>query len=152
MTIEIGIIDAELNHLTPIWMNMAKDDWRECLDLGVRPRDGLRRSFLNSVWAKTLLIDGRVAAIWGVCGALLGPRGVPWLITTPAVRRAPIACIKLARAEMRRALDVYPSLVNFVSARHVRALRTMEAIGFSVGPERPMGKYGNPFCKIEMTR
>ena len=148
--VNVELVETTPQHLTNIWLNMSPDDVQECLDSGVRPRDALRMSVRNSLWTFTILVDGEPAAIWGMGGVFLGEEGRPWMLTTPRVRRAPKTCLQIARVEMRRALVHYPRLVSLVSAAHVKALRTMEAIGFSIGPMQQAGKLGNLFCKIEM--
>lgn len=150
--VSVEFIPATRKHLTSLWMNMAPDDYQECHDFGVRPREGLLTSWRRSAWSNVIMIDGEPAAIWGVGGVLLSDEGHPWTLTTPLVRRAPKACIQIARGAMAEALTHYPRLVNYVSVAHVRALRTMELIGFSIGPTQPLGRHNKLFCRIEMVR
>lgn len=148
--VDLTAVDATREHVRLVWLNLARDDEQEIVDMGVRPRDGVLDSWRASIWRRAALIDGEPAALWGVGGDLLSAVGAPWLLTTPLVERAPLACLRLARREMRDALRLYPVLRNLVSIEHKKALRFLEKVGFELGRVEPAGRYGKLFREVTM--
>ncbi len=90
------------------------------------------------------MIDGEVAACWGVHGSFLGNRAVVWLMTTPLVRKvSPLYFARLYQKEVAEMLKIFQRLENYVHAEYDSAIRLLEIIGFTVEePEKiGMGMY-----------
>jgi hypothetical protein len=103
---------------------------------GFAPLEALVRSFMASDGgARTVVIDGEPAAMYGVvrvsAPALIG---IPWLLTTESVERAPMAFFRLMRATTEEWLGEFPTLMQFVDEEHVSARRFLSALGFSLYP------------------
>lgn len=104
--------------------------------------DGISKSLV--VWVFT--INEQVAGIGGLVPvSLLGGRGIPWMLGTPAIDRHPGAFIRLNRPYIARMLALCPHLVNVVDARNVRSIAWLKHTGFTVLPAQPMGAAGLPF-------
>src|SRR5688500_11120502 len=96
---------------------------------GLSPLEALRSSMAASDFTDALLVDGEVAALWGVVpvgGTLVtGPAGgIAWALTGRAVDRHrrlfATASLLVVSALERRG---YPFLTNMVDARYTAALR-----------------------------
>lgn len=112
---------------------------------------GLWMAYRQSLITKTALIDGRVGAVWGLGGGALGDTGRPWLMTTTeAVKISPIAFARIYRAEVRKMLNLFPHLVNYVWAEHKAAIRMLEVCGFEIGKQLKLGN--GQFLEFSMTR
>ena len=71
--------------------------------------------------------DGRLLCIGGV-----SVEGAPWLLATDLMFRYSKRLTRDARRGVRMMLEKYPILSNVVDARHARAIRWLEAIGFEM--------------------
>jgi hypothetical protein len=103
---------------------------------GYAPLEALVRSFMASEGtARTVVVDGEPAAMYGLVRLnAVSPIGVPWLLTTDAIERAPVAFFKAMRATLDGWLEVFPTLVQFVDEEHVSARRFLQALGFAIYP------------------
>jgi hypothetical protein len=126
---------------------------------GFEPLDALLASLGVSEVASTLLIDGKVAAIFGVAPAHFdvegeGVRdvGVVWLLGGTALFEAPLSFLRRCRPVVREFLERYPLLMNAIDARYEKALRWAKWLGFQVMEPVPFGFEGRPFCFISLGR
>lgn len=140
-------------HVEELTANLRQQDIDELQalghgDLAAPIRDGVALSS----WCYTLLIDGRVAAIFGVApaGGLLDPRGVPWLLGTDLIWPNRRALARHARRYILRMLATYPHLINIVHARNTHATRWLRRAGFVLAEARPTGPHGEMFHLFEM--
>jgi len=77
--------------------------------------------------------------MWGMGGDILSDIGEPWLMTSVAVERAPVRFLREARTEVAGMLAVRRRLENYVAADYGRAIRLLEALGFTIEPPQPVG-------------
>lgn len=153
-----SVVSTEFDHLREINGTMREADRREIEGLGVTVRQALWRAWRSSVMCRTGLVDGRVAAVWGLCVAqrpgvsLLSRTGVPWLHTTAAVERVPVGMVREARANVAAMLALYPRLENYVAADYAQAVRLLRLLGFTIDAPQPVGRDGAPYCLFHMDR
>lgn len=120
--------------------------------LAKSPRVALRASYRHAILRRTALIDGEIAAMWGLGGAMLSDIGTPWLMTTPLVERVPVTFLKVGRAQLAEMLMHRRFLSNYVLATYRGAVRFLEVLGFVLDPATPMGPQGLPFRRFWMER
>jgi hypothetical protein len=118
---------------------------------GYTPLEALTVSLDLSEIAFVLVLDGRVEAMWGVAMVEGHPPQV-WLLGSDALTSHPLTLCRLARVEIRRLLEQYGALGNYVDERYETALRWARYLGFTVDAPEPFGPDGLPFCRIEMRR
>ena len=100
----------------------------------------LRASFRSSLMPpKVALVDGEVAAMWGVGGDVLSETGEPWLLTGTACDRVPVSFLRIAKAELALMLAIKPHLENYVAADYPKAIRLLEGLGFVIDAPAPIG-------------
>lgn len=117
---------------------------RDCLPV---MRAGAQASEL--LW--TIEVDGEPAGLFGVTPA--PDCGVPWMLGTPALERAPKQLTKLGRAYVRLMSDKYATLRNYVDARSLKSVYWLARLGFTVEKEtEPYGVFGLPFHRFGMKR
>lgn len=149
MTLEITIIPTTRDHIYELIETIRDDDRKEIEAMGITCAKGLWVSYKASFRTRTALIDGKVAAVWGVGGDLLSDTARPWLLTSYEVLKiSPIAFARIYRSEVRGLLSLYSHLVNWVWADHASAIRMLEICGFKIGEIEKIG-LGN-FRKFEM--
>jgi hypothetical protein len=111
-------------------------------------REGAESSPL--LW--TIEVDGEPAGLFGVAHAT--PEiGVPWMLGTPALERAPKQLTKLGRAYVHLMREKYATLTNYVDARSLKSVYWLARLGFTVNSEpEPYGVFGLPFHRFGMKR
>ncbi len=115
---------------------------------GYGPLEALVHSVIASEGrASALYIDEEPAALYGIAKPdLLGPVAVPWLLTSDAVDRHPVAFFKLARTVVDRWAEEYPVLFQMVDEEYVAARRFLQRLGFAIYPPVRHGAAGALFC------
>lgn len=110
---------------------------------------GLRSSVASSViaWGDTPL-----AAFGDVSYSPGAGIGIPWLISTDAIEQHPRAFLKICKPLVAQMMERHQSLINYVDARNVAAIRWLEWLGFSMGSPTPYGPNQLLFRQFQMTR
>lgn len=117
---------------------------RDCLSV---MRAGAQASAL--LW--TIEVGGEPAGLFGVAPA--PDCGVPWMLGTPEIERAPKQLTKLGRTYVRLMSDRYATLLNYVDARSLKSVYWLARLGFTVQKEtEPYGVFGLPFHRFGMNR
>lgn len=145
----VTIVPAVPSHVAAIVRALREADVREIRCLGVPVRRGVWLSYRLALLRRTALVDGEVAAMWGVGGTPLSRVGRPWMLTTPAVERAVFTFVRKYRSEVQEMLGLFPALENYVDASYEGAIRLLRLGGFTVHEATPMGAAGAPFCRFE---
>jgi hypothetical protein len=128
---------ATLEDARYVGARLRAGDAAEVLLLGLDGVEAIERSMRDSFASECIVIDGEPAAVLGLSMPdLASGVGVPWILTTDAVERHPIAFGRATRRILNRALDVAYRLENFTDARYTRALAWIEWLGFNIEPER----------------
>ncbi len=132
------ITDTVPEHVMELKDTIREADKKEIEGFGYSYKKGLWRSFKTGLTAKTALIDGRVAAIWGVGGTFLGDTGIPWLLTSEEVYKvSPLKFTRIYQKEVYKMLNLFPRLENYCASEYTQALRLLEICGFTLGqPEK----------------
>lgn len=99
----------------------------------------------------TIEVDGEPAGLFGVTPA--GDFGVPWMLGTPALERAPKQLTKLGRRYVHLMSEKYATLLNYVDARSLKSVYWLARLGFTVSADtEPYGVFGMPFHRFGMKR
>lgn len=148
----LQIIPAEISHVYALAATLRREDASEIDATGFGCRDGLRAIYRGALLRRTAMVDGEVAAMFGLTGDALSDSGEPWLLTSAAIERVPCAFLREARREVASMLRIKPVLHNYVMASYTRACRFVLLLGFTLGEPEPMGPKSIPFRKFEMRR
>lgn len=146
------IVPSTIADVYRIANNLREEDAAEITGFGLNPREALRTSYRHGILRKTAFVDGEIAAMWGLGGAMLSNAGAPWLMTTPVVERVPVTFLKVGRAQLDEMLLHRAFLCNFVQASYRRACRFLEVLGFVLDPPAPMGPHAVPFRRFWIER
>ena len=121
-------------------LHLRPGDRAEIAAIGKEPRRVLRQSFRSSLYApRCAMVDGEVAAMWGIGGDILSDIGAPWLMTGTVCDRVPVTFLRVAKAELAAMLAVKRRLENFVAADYSKAIRLLEVLGFTLEAPEPIG-------------
>lgn len=144
------IVPSEISHVHWLAARLRSEDRREIECAGINPRVAIRDSFRNGVMRSTALVDGEIAAMWGLGGTLLSNVGQPWLLTTPVIERVPVTMVKVGREQVAAMLERRSRLENYVAAEYTRACRFLEVLGFTLDEPQVLGSKGAMFRRFWM--
>lgn len=149
--IEIEIKSSEIADVYELSKNLRQKDKEELVAMGYRPRTAVYYSFKHAVYRKTAFVDGRIAAMWGVCGCPLGIVGQPYLLTTKKFERpGALEITRLYKKEVSVMHQIFPVLENYVDYNYDDALRLLRLVGFTIHRPQPLGPRNNMFCRYTM--
>lgn len=149
----IMVRPATIHDVRAIISDGVRDaDALECKRAGFSVEKGITRSFELSTVCRVAVLDGKIIAIWGVGGDIIGTMGRPWLFTAPGIEKYPLWMVKEGRKQVGEMLELYGRLLNFVDAEYAGALAFVKILGFSVGEPRAVFSGPDLFCKIERKR
>lgn len=100
----------------------------------------------------TIEVAGEPAGLFGVAH-VSDELGVPWMLGTPALERAPKQLTKLGRAYVHLMSNKYATLLNYVDARSLKSVYWLARLGFTVHAQtEPYGVFDLPFHRFGITR
>lgn len=131
--------DLSFDRIVPIAADLCAADLAELDAAGIADAAAMLREAVPwCLWAQVAEWDHKPIAIFGV-----RPHerlGVPWMLTTCHMDGAASSAVAIAarRAVMRMRSD-FSKLANLVHRRNKRAIRFVEALGFTVHRDTPRG-------------
>lgn len=146
------ITDTTPDHIRLLSGSLRAGDHHEITCAGLSPRKALWRSYRQSIVRRTGIVDGQIAACWGLGGETLSDVGQPWLLTSPAIERIKMSFAKEARKEVRAMLDLYPRLEGYVAASYGQACGFLRFLGFELGNPIEVGPNRELFYMYRMER
>ena len=134
------ILPATLEHVRELGETMREADRREIEIFGISYRQGLWRSYKQGMMNRTAIIDGKVAAMWGVGGSYMSDIGQPWLLTSHAIHKiSPLRFAREYQREVYEMLKIFDKLENWVDNDYEGAIRLLSIVGFTIGEPEKMG-------------
>lgn len=148
---EVTLVPAAPAHVRELRETIRDSDKREIEGYGFSCSKMLWRSYKGGLMNTTGLVDGKVAAMWGVGGSYMGETGQPWLLTSEEVNKiSPLKFARIYQKEVMKMRKLFPHLENYVSADYEAAIRLLDIVGFSLGEPQKIGS--GMFRKFQMGR
>ena len=97
---------------------------------GVSPRAALHRAFVASNYCRAALVEGGVAAMWGVVAPILSDRAMVWLVLAESLGRFPRAIVREARSELQKVMESYSYVDMIVVPDDEASVRFARHLGF----------------------
>lgn len=146
----ITVVDALGEHVRELGSNQRSRDIDMANRIGISPHRALWRIYRRSIIAKTVLVDNKVVAMFGVCGTFLSKKVNPWFVASPFVEDYPIKLAFRYRAEVRNMLKLFPILEDMVPIDDKKTIKLLKILGF--GFEEPESHNGIMFMKATLER
>lgn len=127
---EYQIVDAQKYHCGRIVRRMRTAHLTALAPTGKDIHWELRATLGRSFFAKACIMDGKVIAMWGASGPVLGESAYVWLILSNDAVRFPIALMKEAVRQMKIILSQCTEVSTTVLAGDDAALRFATFLGF----------------------
>lgn len=129
--------------------NLREKDQQEAINLGLNPVKGVFFSYRNGFLRRTVLLNDKPVAIFGVSGSPLGMVGYPYLITSKDVLNiSPIKFSRIYKQQVEVMKNLYPYLENYVDASYEGACRMLSIAGFEL--TGPVSVNGSDFYRFHM--
>lgn len=151
-TVGYTITDTTPEHIRLLGDSLRAGDRHEITCMGLSPRKALWRSYRQSIRRRTGIVDGQIAACWGLGGGFLDDVGQPWLMTSPAIEKIKMSFAREARAEVHSMLEIYPRLEGYVAASYGQACGFLRFLGFELGNPIEIGAGRELFYMYRMER
>lgn len=93
-------------------------------------------TFKHGLLRRTAVIEGEIAAMWGVTGTPMSIIGRPYLVTsTSSEKISSLEFYRLYKKEVAVMNALFPVLENYVDANYAEAVRLLRITGFELTPE-----------------
>src|SRR5580765_9093731 len=113
-------------HIREIRDRLRAGDTSVILCAGIDMRKAIWQSWKQSVMTKAVIVDGRVAAVWGCGGSPLSGVGYPWLLTALEIERIKVSFVREARIMVSEMLGVFQRLEELAGPEYTKAHRFLE--------------------------
>lgn len=130
MSARYEAVPASVLHVKPIAADLRSALCSSIAASGGHPRAALRRALGNSIYARTALLDGVPAAMWGMSGTLMSDRASAWLALTETALRHPVLIMREARRELAIMATSAGQLFTNIVRDDERALALARNLGF----------------------
>lgn len=137
---EIIIIDTIPRHIRDMAEAMHEQTAETARNLGCEPKKLLWQSYKQSMICKSVFINGKIGAIFGIGGILFGETGRPWLVLSDEVNEYPFKVAFIYRKELQKFQHMFPVLEDYVDETNEKAIRMLELMKFNVSKNTiPLG-------------
>ena len=143
---KVEVIEAKQSHCSDLARNLD-DEGRALIWKGwdVDPLQGLTAAYGMSSLCWTVLIDGKVAAMFG-CAGEFGEAGYPWLTTAPDMERIKLRFIRASGRYLDLMKKTHSQLESWVHEDNKPLLGWLKWAGFTVGAGR-RGEFLRCVCR-----
>ena len=136
MTPSITIQDTCPFHLREMAIAMQEDSAETAYKMGMTPLKALWYSYRKSIICRSVFIEGKIAAIFGLSGSVFSDTGEPWLILAPTVEDYPFKTAFIYKKELQKMNAIFPLLQEWVPEDNEKSIRLLTLMGFKVSKNR----------------
>jgi hypothetical protein len=138
---DVQIVLSERWHIPSLAHALRDPDMTEVRRLsGREPIEDIRRGYDRSTYKRTALINGDVAAMWGVIEIEQVPgRGYLWMLTGRPIDSHKRQLLRYAPDELRKLLRRWCVLWGHADVEYAGAIRFLRWIGATVHEPIPLG-------------
>lgn len=130
--VKYEIIESEFWHIGELCGSLRYDDLHEITCFGLRPFKVVKQCFKTSHLRRSVFVENKLAAMWGLSGVMLGRIGEPWLLTSKEIEKIPVSFVKEGRVEIAEMLTMCERLEGITTESYPRAHRFLRALGFQL--------------------
>ncbi len=155
---EVQLLPATRAHLAELAAHIRPADLEEVLASGYESAlEALEMTFRESFVARVMLLDSRVAAVFGLValkGSVIGGCTVAcaWSLTSIVVDEHRLTFMRASKRALQQLLEQADRLVNLVDARYAAALQWLECLGWKLERQVLHPASGLPFCLVSIGR
>ncbi len=144
------MVTTNLKHIAELSVTMREEDRDEIWHIAcLTPHEALSKSYKSSQYIRTVVLDGRVVAIFGC--ARTGEVGVPWMLASPLLLKIKKSFLRGCREYLDEMSQGCKFMTNYAWSKNTVHLQWLQWLGFEMQPGVPMGPNGEifiPFFKV----
>ncbi len=154
MLLPIQFIPATAAHAEELALTIRPEDLAEVFASGFTDaQDALLKSIERSNFSFAAMVDGKVAALFGLARfPHVETAGVIWFVTGSLFLKNVRHFMRVGHAVMAQMLAHTGLLMNHIDARYEKAVRWARWLGFEVKEPVAFGPLGLPFHPIAIRR
>lgn len=134
---EFRTIEARAYHCGQMCRLLRIEHQEAVAQIGIDAHRELRARFEASVFRRAWLINGKLAALFGVTGGMLSSGGFLWLALSVEAQRHPVAIVKEGRRQLDDIMRTKRELATTILGHDHAALRLAIFFGFHVSDHGP---------------
>ncbi len=136
----VTVVEGTPEHVRILGSNQRERDILIAGRVGIPAHVALWRAYKQSLIRRSVLVEGKVVAMFGVTGTFLGKKGRPWFVASPFVEDYPIKLAFRYRTEVKNMLKLFPILEDLVCVDDEKTTRLLEILGFKFGLPQSFNK------------
>ncbi len=129
---EITITETCPFHLREMAETMQSESAERAMRFGTTPLKALWSNYRRSIICKSLFINGKLAAIFGISGIVFSEVGTPWICMTPETEQYPMRVAFRFKKELEQMSKMFPVLEDYLDENNEKGIRFMQLMGFNV--------------------
>ena len=142
------MVTTNLKHLAELSVTMRQEDKDEIWHLArMSPLAALEGGYRSCSYNRTVLLDNKVALIFGV-GGEKGREGIPWMLASPLLQKVRKPFLREAKSFLDEMAEGYPTLRNIAWSKNIEHLRWLKWMGFTFLPAAPLGPDGELYIEF----
>ena len=99
---------------------------------GIKPLRALWHNYRRSLMCRSVFIDNKICAIFGLGGMVFCDTGTPWICMTPETKQYPMRVAFAFKQELKKMLEMFPILEDYIEETRDKEIRFMELMDFTV--------------------
>lgn len=139
---EFRVIEGREHHCGQIVRRLRENQREILIGLGVNAHREIRTNFDVSAFRRAWLVDGRLAALFGVTGPLLTAQGYCWLALSDIATKYPIEVVKETKRQFAIIMQTKREIYTTLLPEDRAAIRFADVLGFEQAHAAPV-PYGN---------
>ena len=139
---------TNLKDVSDLSGTMRQEDKDEIWHLARKtPEEALMAAYLGCEFNRTVLLDGRVACIFGV-GGKKGEVGIPWMLASDLLVKIRKPFLRESKEWLERMSEGYPYLYNMAWEKNTEHIRWLKWLGFDFKVPKPAGPDGEYYIEF----
>lgn len=151
-TSRFTIIPAKPWHCGAMMRRLRLEHQRAVARTGMDAHRELSSMFDQSSYRRSLLIDGRLAALGGVTGGMASATGFAWMVLTDEATQYPLYLVREIRRQLDAIMITKRELATTVIGGDEAALRMAIFLGFHVADHGPGSPAASRFARRQLRR
>lgn len=111
------------------------------------PGDALRAGFLGGDTCQTVLLNGKVVAMFGI-GGTKGEVGIPWMLASDLLKEIRKPFVRECKGYLEEMSKDYPYLYNIAWTKNTEHIRWLKWLGFDFKVPKQMGPDGEFYIEF----
>lgn len=134
---KVEIVEARLNHCGQMARMLRSEHLKAIALVGANIHRELRARFFESSYRKSLIVDGKLAAMGGVTGPAMSSYGYAWFALSNEASRRPVLMVKVVKNQIEEIMRTRHELATTIISDDAAGRRLAVFLGFHSDHDGP---------------